>query len=137
MDHSVSSIFIRNTSAAADFTVPSELMTTRAVGAAQSMGWAEARPRYIPLKRCAEPRAEALVLSREGAFAAEPEWKVGRAQVKITPETPVALAGYAAKLKDAGRSATILTPAPDRVVVISANDDATLSKVANALGLAG
>ena len=41
------------------------------------------------------------------------------------------------KLQAAGRSAAVLTPAPDRVVVISANDDDTLSRVANVLGLAG
>jgi hypothetical protein len=48
-----------------------------------------------------------------------------------------ALSGYVAKLQAAGRSAAVLTPAPDRVVVISANDDDTLSRVANVLGLAG
>jgi hypothetical protein len=48
-----------------------------------------------------------------------------------------ALGDYAAKLDAAGRSAQVLTPAPDRVVVISANDADTLGKVANALGLAG
>ena len=48
-----------------------------------------------------------------------------------------ALDGYVAKLKAAGRSAAVLTPAPDRVVVISANSDDTLGKIANVLGLAG
>src|SRR5262249_15119890 len=33
------------------------------------------------------------------AAAAEPEWKVGLAQVKITPERPVLLAGYASRNK--------------------------------------
>jgi hypothetical protein len=33
------------------------------------------------------------------AAAAEPEWKVGLAQVKITPERPVFLAGYASRNK--------------------------------------
>ena len=31
------------------------------------------------------------------ARAAEPEWKVGLAQVKITPDQPVFLAGYASR----------------------------------------
>jgi hypothetical protein len=48
-----------------------------------------------------------------------------------------ALAGYVTKLQAAGRSAAVLTPAPDRVVLISADDDDTLSRVANVLGLAG
>src|SRR5947207_270814 len=33
------------------------------------------------------------------ASAAEPEWKVGLAQVKITPEQPIFLAGYASRTK--------------------------------------
>lgn len=33
------------------------------------------------------------------ASAAEPEWKVGIAQVKITPERPMLMAGYAARTK--------------------------------------
>jgi hypothetical protein len=33
------------------------------------------------------------------AFAAEPDWKIGLAQVKITPERPVFLAGYASRNK--------------------------------------
>jgi hypothetical protein len=52
-------------------------------------------------------------------------------------EFAAALGDYVAKLEAAGRSASILTPAPDRVVVISANDADSLGKVANALGLAG
>src|SRR5437879_4897664 len=34
-----------------------------------------------------------------GATAAEPEWKVGLAQVKITPERPVLRSGCAARTK--------------------------------------
>jgi hypothetical protein len=52
-------------------------------------------------------------------------------------EFAAALGDYVAKLEAAGRSASILIPAPDRVVVISANDADSLGKVANALGLAG
>ena len=52
-------------------------------------------------------------------------------------EFAAALGDYVAKLEAAGRSASILTPSPDRVVVISANDADSLGKVANALGLAG
>jgi neutral ceramidase len=33
------------------------------------------------------------------AFAAEPEWKVGLAQVKITPEQPLPLSGYGGRTK--------------------------------------
>jgi hypothetical protein len=33
------------------------------------------------------------------AMAAEPEWKVGLAQVKVTPEQPVFLAGYASRTR--------------------------------------
>src|SRR5688572_20831349 len=32
-------------------------------------------------------------------FAAAPEWKVGLASVKITPEKPLMLAGYAARTR--------------------------------------
>jgi neutral ceramidase len=34
-----------------------------------------------------------------GVGAAEPEWKVGLAQVKITPERPLLLAGYASRTR--------------------------------------
>lgn len=44
---------------------------------------------------------------------------------------------WAANLKASGRSAAVLTPAPDRVVLISASDDDTLGRIANVLGLAG
>src|SRR5947209_16869039 len=37
--------------------------------------------------------------SCSGGRAAEPEWKVGLASVKITPDKPVFLAGYASRTK--------------------------------------
>src|SRR5579875_996393 len=40
-----------------------------------------------------------LVMALPAARAAEAEWKVGLAQVKITPERPVFLAGYASRNK--------------------------------------
>jgi hypothetical protein len=52
-------------------------------------------------------------------------------------EFATALGDYVATLEAAGRSAAVLTPAPDRVVVISASDADTLGRIANALGLAG
>jgi hypothetical protein len=52
-------------------------------------------------------------------------------------EFAAALDGYVAKLEAAGRVGAVLTPAPDRVVVISASDADTLGRVANVLGLAG
>ena len=52
-------------------------------------------------------------------------------------EFAAALDGYVAKLEAAGRAGAVLTPAPDRVVVISASDADTLGRVANVLGLAG
>ena len=52
-------------------------------------------------------------------------------------EFAAALDNYVATLEAAGRSASILTPTPDRVVVISANDADTMGKIANVLGLAG
>src|SRR5260370_21788555 len=42
------------------------------------------------------------------AAAAEPEWKVGLAQVKVTPEQPVLMAGYAARTKPFENAATDL-----------------------------
>ena len=48
-----------------------------------------------------------------------------------------ALAGMVGKLQGAGKHASALMPAPNRVVLISADSDATLSKLANVLGLAG
>jgi len=33
------------------------------------------------------------------AYPADPEWKVGHANVRITPETPVPMAGYASRTK--------------------------------------
>src|SRR5262245_37364360 len=41
----------------------------------------------------------ALLVSGADASAAKPEWKVGLAQVKITPERPVRMSGYAARTK--------------------------------------
>jgi neutral ceramidase len=38
-----------------------------------------------------------LALTAESARSAEPEWKVGLARVKITPEQPIHLAGYASR----------------------------------------
>jgi hypothetical protein len=52
-------------------------------------------------------------------------------------EFAAALSDYVAKLQALGRSAAVLTPAPDRVVVISASDPDTLGAVGNVLGLAG
>jgi neutral ceramidase len=40
-----------------------------------------------------------LLLSGSFAAAAEPEWKVGLAQIKITPEQPVQMSGYASRTK--------------------------------------
>src|SRR6266700_1444985 len=40
---------------------------------------------------------ESLVTTAAPLYAAEPEWKLGLAEVKITPERPLALAGYASR----------------------------------------
>ena len=48
-----------------------------------------------------------LVLTGAAA-AAEPEWKVGLARVKVTPEQPVLMAGYAARTKPFEKIATDL-----------------------------
>jgi len=40
-----------------------------------------------------------LLLGGSFAAAAEPEWKIGLAQIKITPEQPVQMAGYASRTK--------------------------------------
>jgi neutral ceramidase len=40
-----------------------------------------------------------VLLGGVEAGAAEPEWKVGLAQVKITPERPVQMSGYASRVK--------------------------------------
>ncbi|HKB03324.1 MAG TPA: neutral/alkaline non-lysosomal ceramidase N-terminal domain-containing protein [Gemmataceae bacterium] len=50
----------------------------------------------------------ALVMGAGGAPAADPEWRVGLAQVKITPERPVPLAGYASRNKLSERVAADL-----------------------------
>ncbi len=41
----------------------------------------------------------ALLLGGVEAVAADPEWKVGLAQIKITPERPVQMSGYASRTK--------------------------------------
>src|SRR5438105_2096029 len=41
----------------------------------------------------------ALLGDGDAARADEPEWKAGLAQVKITPESPVPLSGYAARTR--------------------------------------
>ncbi len=52
-------------------------------------------------------------------------------------EFSAALDGLVTRLKAAGRSATVLTPAPGRVVLITAESAATMGRLANVLGLAG
>ena len=52
-------------------------------------------------------------------------------------EFSAALADLAGRLKAAGRSAVVLNPAPDRVVLVTAESDATTNRLANVLGLAG
>ena len=49
-----------------------------------------------------------LIAAMADASAAEPEWKVGLAQVKVTPEQPVLMAGYAARTKPFEKVATDL-----------------------------
>lgn len=49
-----------------------------------------------------------LSLLASGSLAAEPEWRVGLAQVKITPERPIPMAGYAARTKPFERVAADL-----------------------------
>lgn len=48
-----------------------------------------------------------------------------------------ALGPMVANLEAAGRSASVLAPAPDRVVLLVSNGDETLGRLANVLGLAG
>lgn len=52
-------------------------------------------------------------------------------------EFSAALNSVVAKLKAAGRSAAVLTPSKERVVLVTADSDASLSRIAGALGLAG
>jgi hypothetical protein len=52
-------------------------------------------------------------------------------------EFATALAPMQAGLESGKRSVSVLTPAPDRVVLLVANGDDTLSRLANVLGLAG
>jgi len=52
-------------------------------------------------------------------------------------EYATALAGIVPKLQAIGRSASILTPEPGRVVLVTANSDDTMGRLANVLGLAG
>src|SRR5438105_1310593 len=56
-------------------------------------------PDRMRLGRWATCTCLALVLGSLEAVAAEPAWKVGLAHVKITPEQPVPMAGYAARTK--------------------------------------
>jgi len=48
-----------------------------------------------------------------------------------------ALDGLVSRLRAAGRSASVLTPAPARVVLVTAESAATMGRLANVLGLAG
>jgi len=52
--------------------------------------------------------ASVLACTAGGAAGAEPDWKVGLAQVKVTPEQPVLMAGYAARTKPFEKVATDL-----------------------------
>src|SRR5262245_53099550 len=64
------------------------------------------------MKRCSCLWAWVVCLAgfvaAEPAAAGEPEWKVGLARVKITPEQPVFLAGYASRTKPFEKVATDL-----------------------------
>src|SRR5438132_1335011 len=50
----------------------------------------------------------ALIHPAGGVSAADPEWKVGLAQLKITPDQPVLMAGYASRKKPFEKVATDL-----------------------------
>ena len=52
-------------------------------------------------------------------------------------EFAAALAGIVPKLQALGRSASILMPEPNRVVLVTASSDDTMGRLANVLGLAG
>jgi hypothetical protein len=52
-------------------------------------------------------------------------------------EFNAAISGAIAKLQAAGRSAAVLMPSSDRVVLVTGNSDDTVRRLANALGLAG
>ncbi len=52
--------------------------------------------------------AAVLAVITGSSSAAEPEWKAGLAQVKVTPEQPVLMAGYAARTKPFEKVATDL-----------------------------
>jgi hypothetical protein len=61
-------------------------MTHRTAARIRRWGWAAAA-------------GLAVLLVGRGAAAAEPDWKVGLGRVKITPEKPVQLSGYASRNK--------------------------------------
>jgi hypothetical protein len=77
----------------------------------------------------------AWITGPDGASAAviDTRWDT----VTDAEEFATALGGYVSRLEAAGRSGAVLTPTPGRVVVISADSDDTLARVANVLGLAG
>jgi hypothetical protein len=52
-------------------------------------------------------------------------------------EFAAALGGLVTKLEADGQHATVLTPAPNRVVLITAESAGTMGRLANVLGLAG
>jgi hypothetical protein len=56
---------------------------------------------------------------------------------KDAAEFAAALDGLVGRLRDAGRSASVLTPSGKRVVLVTAESDATMARLANVLGLAG
>ena len=63
-----------------------------------------------PMRWCVWLLATGLILlpTRFAAAADDPEWKVGLAHVKITPERPVMMAGYASRTKPFEKVATDL-----------------------------
>src|SRR5207237_10890848 len=69
------------------------------IGIYLSGGWRMARQTTEQIRRWAVATISGLVLllGAVGACAADPEWKVGLAQVKITPERPVPMSGSAAR----------------------------------------
>jgi hypothetical protein len=77
----------------------------------------------------------ALVQGPNGGLAAivDTVWDTTKAASNAADQ----LGQLAAKLKAEGKHTAMLQPSPDRVVLISADSDATLSLVAGVLGLAG
>src|SRR5438128_2107605 len=70
-----------------------------AANRAREPQWLKSRAGVLPASRLLAMAMTVMALAIVHSHAVETEWKAGLAEVKITPDKPVPMAGYAARTK--------------------------------------